>query len=98
MLVLVERRLVGYHIINNLFRMGLPSGCNLAMQLAVRMHRRRGYKYTQSARWFVCLSVCLPAGVSAGLQQHDVSPGSEHSLTSVTARGVQRAPDSRITV
>ena len=61
----------------------------LAMQLAVRMHRRRGYKYTQPAPRFVCRPVRLPAcwcvcGVAAAWRQL----GSEHSLTSVTARGV----------
>lgn len=35
----------------------------------------------------VSLAACLLLPVSVGLQQHDVSVGSEHSLTSVTVRG-----------
>lgn len=39
----------------------------------VRMQRQKGYKYTPSARWSVCRPVGPSTGVSAGLQQHDVS-------------------------
>lgn len=100
MLALVKCRLVDATYCNelNMLRMGLPPGhiwpCSLLCGCI-------GGEAINTPSLLLGLSVgpsvCLPAGVSAGLQQHDVSRGSEHSLTSVTARGVLCAPDSRIT-
>lgn len=72
MLVLQNSDLWMPHNKHNMFRMGLPSGHICIAGEAINTPG-------QLLGLSVSLSVCLPAGLSAGLQQHDVSrPQSTH--------------------